>query len=312
MLVVRPIAPCGRHETAASALVVMLGARSGAAALQREDLAHDLIGREPHVERQRPLETLELVFPYFALFARQAIAAVRRPQHIAHLLGARYVGKQLCDIRIAKALFEGNQPAVRGDARGVVAAAVGAVWILARVPQPGLAGGAPPGLYRLAHYRPDVRFRRATRSEGGTARAAYEECRGKSAKPVTTNQPWSDGRPARSSRGKRRVVDGEGSEGGGVVQVELLHDVRAVSLHRLYAQAEALGDFTVARSCSDQFENLLFASREHIGRRTHSGLPAVRAEVARDDALGHRGADEFPALRDAVDGQHELGRAGVL
>src|SRR6267143_5019913 len=193
MLVVRPIAPCGRHETAASALVVMLGARSGAAALQREDLAHDLIGREPHVERQRPLETLELVFPYFALFARQAIAAVRRPQHIAHLLGARYVGKQLCDIRIVKALFEGNQPAVRGDARGVVAAAVGAVGILARVPQHGLAVGAPSGLYRLAHYRPDVRFRRATRSEGGTPE---QPMRSAAARAPSQSQRINHGRTA--------------------------------------------------------------------------------------------------------------------
>src|SRR5207247_9745066 len=122
----------------------------------------------------------------------------------------------------------------------------------------------------------------------------------------------SDGRPARSSGGKRGVVDGEGSEGGGVVQVELLHDIRAVLLDRLYAQGEAAGDFTVAPSCSDQLENLLFAWREHIGRRTGAGLPGVRAEVAGDDALGHRGAAEFLALRDAVDGKHVLGRAGVL
>src|SRR5439155_21635717 len=182
--------------------------------------------------------------------------------------------QQLGDIHIVEALLEGNQPAVRSDARGVVAAAVGAVGNLAPVPQHGLAVGASPGLDRLPHHRPNVVFRRPTRSKGGTARAANEECRCKRSKRAKTHAPsWSDAHPARSSRGKRRVVDGEGSEGGGVVQVELLHDIRAVLLDRLYAQGEAAGDFTVAPSCSDQFENLPFTWREHIGRRTGAGLP---------------------------------------
>src|SRR6185436_15019866 len=71
-------------------------------------------------------------------------------------------------------------------------------------------------------------------------------------------------------------------ESGRLVNLELSHELGAVRLGRLHAQAEHHGDFLRRLALGDELEHLAFARRQRIGR--HRGTRQVRFDERARDA----------------------------
>src|SRR5437773_4497308 len=96
-----------------------------------------------------------------------------------------------------------------------------------------------------------------------------------------------------------------------VVEVELLHDVLAVRLHRVDAHREDDRDLLVGLALGDELQHLAFA----VGEQREvvlDLLPARVAEVALEQHLRDRRAEERAASTDRLDGLQEVQVLRVL
>src|SRR3989304_1679608 len=84
------------------------------------------------------------------------------------------------------------------------------------------------------------------------------------------------------------------------VQVELVHQVRAVAMDRAGADNQLFGDFLVAISVGHQAQDLTFTrcERRSTGGPTHPQA----AEVVLKQLLRHRGIEKDIAAADGADG----------
>src|SRR6266446_1320958 len=106
-------------------------------------------------------------------------------------------------------------------------------------------------------------------------------------------------------------TDGEADDLGGVVEVELLHDVLAVTLDGVDAEREDAGDLFVGLALGDELQDLALASREPR-QRVLGGAAARVAEIAVEQDLRDRRAEVRAAARERLHRLDEVEVLGVL
>ena len=89
------------------------------------------------------------------------------------------------------------------------------------------------------------------------------------------------------------------------MEVQLAHQVRAVVVHRLHADAELGGDFLGAMAFGDELEDFAFTVGEKIGGRAGAG---IRDDVAEES--GHGGAEIGATTGDGFETLFKFDEAG--
>ena len=101
------------------------------------------------------------------------------------------------------------------------------------------------------------------------------------------------------------LADGVEDDFGGVVQIELLHQVRAMRLYGREAQLQDRRDFLVRAPLGEQLEDFLLAIGEQV-IRVGETLRLQAADVIFDEHRGHRGTEERLAGADRTHGGQQV------
>ena len=113
-------------------------------------------------------------------------------------------------------------------------------------------------------------------------------------RPVIVAHPldFSQGRRPRI-RLDQPLLDRERGQGGRIVQIQFSHQVGAMLLDRLDAEAQVFGDDAVGAAFRDQLEHLALAMRDRAPDRGDARAVA-KAEIAVDDLAGNIRAEVLP------------------